>query len=168
MRKNENKKIAKYRGVKIGYGCMGFSHGYGALPPKEDAIRLIRMTYEMGCAHFDTAESYGTGTNEELVGEALAPIRREVTIASKLHLYSRENLEQQMENRLDASLKRLRTDYVDLYYQRRNEAGVPPEEVAGIMGKLIQKGKTAAGSIHDNRRRNSAGECGNAPFRRTE
>ena len=120
---------------------MGFSHGYGALPPKEDAIRLIRMAYELGCTHFDTAEGYGAGANEELVGEALAPIRRKVTIATKLHIYSGENLEQQMESRLDASLKRLGTDYVDLYYQHRNEAGVPPEEVAGIMGKLVQKGK---------------------------
>ena len=120
---------------------MGFSHGYGALPPREDAIRLIRMAYEMGCTHFDTAEGYGEGANEELVGEALAPTRHKVTIATKLHLFNSENLEQQIENRLDASLNRLRTDYVDLYYQHRNEAGVPPEEVAGIMGKLIQKGK---------------------------
>lgn len=126
---------------EIGYGCMGFSHGYGAIPPKEDAIRLIRMAYEMGCTHFDTAESYGAGANEELVGEALAPLRHKVTIATKLHIYSKENLELQMESRLDASLKRLRTDYVDLYYQHRNEAGVPPEEIAGIMGKFIQKGK---------------------------
>ena len=126
---------------EIGYGCMGFSHGYGAVPPKEDAIRLIRMAYEMGCTHFDTAESYGAGANEELVGEALAPLRHKVTIATKLHIYSKENLELQMESRLDASLKRLRTDYVDLYYQHRNEAGVPPEEIAGIMGKFIQKGK---------------------------
>lgn len=125
---------------EIGYGCMGFSHGYGAIPPKEDAIRLIRMAYEMGCTHFDTAESYGAGANEELVGEALAPLRHKVTIATKLHIYSKENLERQMESRLDASLKRLRTDYVDLYYQHRNEAGVPPEEIAGIMGKFIQKG----------------------------
>ena len=126
---------------EIGYGCMGFSHGYGALPPKKDAIRLIRMAHEMGCTHFDTAEGYGAGANEELVGEALAPIRSQVTIATKLHIDSGENLEQQIERRLDASLKRLRTDYVDLYYQHRNEAGVPPEEVARIMGKLIQKGK---------------------------
>ena len=75
------------------------------------------------------------------MGEALAPLRHKVTIATKLHIYSRENLEQQIESRIDASLKRLRTDFVDLYYQHRNEADVPPEEVAGIMGKLIQKGK---------------------------
>lgn len=137
----KTRKLRSIEVSEIGYGCMGFSHGYGALPPKEDAIRLIRMAYEMGCTHFDTAEGYGAGVNEELVGEALAPIRHKVTIATKLHLYNRENLEQQIENRLDASLKRLRTDYADLYYQHRNEAGVPPEEVAGIMGKLIQKGK---------------------------
>ena len=137
-------KTRRLRNIEVsesGYGCMGFSHGYGALPPKEDAIRLIRMAYEMGCTHFDTAESYGAGANEELVGEALAPLRHKVTIATKLHIYSRENLEQQIESRIDASLKRLRTDFVDLYYQHRNEADVPPEEVAGIMGKLIQKGK---------------------------
>lgn len=137
----KTRKLRNIEVSEIGYGCMGFSHGYGALPPKEDAIRLIRMAYEMGCTHFDTAEGYGEGANEELVGEALAPIRHKVTIATKLHLFNSENLEQQIENRLDASLKRLRTDYVDLYYQHRNEAGVPPEEVAGIMGKLIQKGK---------------------------
>lgn len=137
----KTRKLRNIEVSEIGYGCMGFSHGYGALPPKEDAIRLIRMSYEMGCTHFDTAEGYGEGANEELIGEALAPIRHKVTIATKLHLFNSENLEQQIENRLDASLKRLRTDYVDLYYQHRNEAGVPPEEVAGIMGKLMQKGK---------------------------
>ena len=137
----KTRKLRNIEVSEIGYGCMGFSHGYGALPPKENAIRLIRMAYELGCTHFDTAEGYGAGANEEMVGEALAPIRRKVTIATKLHIYSGENLEQQMESRLDASLKRLGTDYVDLYYQHRNEAGVPPEEVAGIMGKLVQKGK---------------------------
>lgn len=137
----KTRKLRDIEVSEIGYGCMGFSHGYGALPPKEEAIRLIRMAYEMGCTHFDTAESYGSGANEELVGEALAPIRSNVTIATKLHLNNSENLEQQIENRLDASLKRLRTDRVDIYYQHRNEAAVPPEEVAGIMGKLIQKGK---------------------------
>lgn len=137
----KTRKLRNIEVSEIGYGCMGFSHGYGALPPKEDAIRLIRMAYEMGCTHFDTAEGYGEGANEELVGEALAPFRHKVTIATKLHLFSSENLEQQIENRLDASLKRLHTDYADLYYQHRNEAGVPPEEVAGIMGKLMQKGK---------------------------
>lgn len=137
----KTRKLRNIEVSEIGYGCMGFSHGYGALPPKKDAIRLIRIAHEMGCTHFDTAEGYGAGANEELVGEALAPIRSQVTIATKLHIDSGENLEQQIESRLDASLKRLRTDYVDLYYQHRNEAGVPPEEVARIMGKLIQKGK---------------------------
>lgn len=137
----KTRKLRDIEVSEIGYGIMGFSHGYGALPPKEDAIRLIRMAYELGCTHFDTAEGYGRGANEELLGEALTPIRDKVTIATKLHIFTGENLEQQMEDRLDASLKRLGTDYVDLYYQHRNEAGVPPEEVTGIMGKLIQKGK---------------------------
>lgn len=137
----KTRRLRKIEVSEIGYGCMGFSHGYGALPPKEEAIRLIRVAHDMGCTHFDTAEGYGAGTNEELVGEALSPIRHQVTIATKLHLYHSENLEQQIESRLDDSLKRLRTDYVDLYYQHRNEAGVPPEEVAGVMKKLIQKGK---------------------------
>ncbi len=78
---------------EIGYGCMGFFHGYGALPPKEEEVRLIRMAYEMGCTHFDTAEGYGAGENDELVGEALSPIRYNVAIATKLHIYSDKNLE---------------------------------------------------------------------------
>lgn len=114
----KTRKLRNIEVSEIGYGCMGFSHGYGALPPKEDAIRLIRMAYEMGCTHFDTAQGYGEGANEELVGEALAPIRHKVTIATKLHLFNSENLEQQIENRLDASLNRLRTDYVDLWQHR--------------------------------------------------
>lgn len=137
----KTRKLKNLEVSAVGYGCMGFSHGYGALPPKQDAIRLMRMAYDLGCTHYDTAEGYGNGANEELVGEALKPIRRNVTIATKLHLQSGENLAQQVENRLDASLKRLQTDYVDLYYQHRNEAGVPDEEVAGVMGRLIEKGK---------------------------
>ena len=137
----KTRKLRDLEVSAVGYGCMGFSHGYGALPPKQEAIRLMRMAYDLGCTHYDTAEGYGNGANEELVGEALKPIRHHVTIATKLHLSSGENLAQQVEDRLDASLKRLQTDYVDLYYQHRNEARIPDEEVAGIMGKLIQKGK---------------------------
>ena len=70
----KTRKLRNIEVSEIGYGCMGFSHGYGELPPKEDAIRLIRMAYEMGCTHFDTAEGYGAGATEELVGEALAPM----------------------------------------------------------------------------------------------
>ena len=80
------RKLRDIEVSEIGYGCMGFSHGYGALPPKEDAIRLIRMAYEMGCTHFDTAEGYGAGANEELVGEALAPFRHKVTKIGRAHV----------------------------------------------------------------------------------
>lgn len=127
----------------IGYGVMGFSHGYGVLPPKEDAIQMIRVSYDLGCTFFDTAEGYGAGANEELLGEALAPIRKHVVIATKLHIRSGEggSLNQQINSRLDSSLKRLRTDYVELYYQHRVNPDIPVEEVAGIMGDLIQSGK---------------------------
>ncbi|MCD8090408.1 MAG: aldo/keto reductase [Clostridiales bacterium] len=137
----KTRKLRNLEVSEIGYGCMGLSHGYGAVPEKRKSIWLIQLAYDLGCTHFDTAESYTEGANEELVGEALQPIRSRVTIATKLHLLSAENLEQQIESRLDASLKRLRTDYVDLYYQHRNEADVPDEAVAEVMGKLIQKGK---------------------------
>ena len=104
---------------------MGFSHGHGALPPREDAIRPIRMAHEMGCPILTLRRVAERGGNEEPADEALVPLRHKVTIATKSHIYSRENLEQQIESRPDASLKRLRTDFVDLYYQHRNEAGVP-------------------------------------------
>ena len=120
---------------------MGFSHGYGALPPKSEAVRLIRKAHDLGCTFFDTAEGYGAGKNEELVGAALEPIRDKVVIATKLHIRSERNIREQVESRLDASLKRLRTDHVDLYFQHRVNQDIPVEEVAGIMGELIQKGK---------------------------
>lgn len=125
----------------IGYGCMGFSHGYGALPPKSEAIRLMRKAYDLGCTFFDTAEGYGAGENEELVGTALEPIRDKVVIVTKLHVRNEGDIWAQIESRLDASLKRLRTDHVDLYFQHRVNQDIPVEEVAGIMGELIQKGK---------------------------
>lgn len=101
---------------EIGMGCMGFSHGYGPGPDRKEAVTLIRTAYDMGCTFFDTAESYGAGENEKLVGEAI-----------------REHLE--------ASLKRLGTDWVDLYYQHRVNKNIPVEEVALVMGKLIKEGK---------------------------
>lgn len=130
----------------IGYGCMGLSHGYGELPPKEEAIRLIRMAYDLGCTFFDTAEGYGAGNNEELLGEAMVPFRERIVVATKLHIRSErgEPLKRQIENRLDASLKRLRTDHVELYYQHRVNKDIPVEEVAEIMGGLIRSGKILA------------------------
>ncbi len=139
----KTRKLGNLTVSAIGYGCMGLSHGYGELPPKEESIRLIRRAYELGCTFFDTAEGYGMGHNESLVGEALEPVRNHVAIATKLHIRSErgEALKRQVEERLDASLKRLRTDHVDLYYQHRVNKDIPVEEVAEVMGGLIKKGK---------------------------
>lgn len=125
----------------IGLGCMGFSHGYGPGPDRGEAIRLIRIAYELGCTFFDTAESYAAGENETLVGEAIRPFRQQVILATKLHIPDGGNLEQTIRAHLEASLKRLGTDYVDLYYQHRVNKTIPVEEVAGVMGKLIGEGK---------------------------
>ncbi|WP_010532231.1 aldo/keto reductase [Lentibacillus jeotgali] len=131
----------------IGFGCMGFSHGYGSGPDKQESIQLIRGAYDLGCTFFDTAEVYGNGHNEELVGEALNPIRDNVVLATKLFIDSEteansiEQLEQSIRKHLDASLKRLGTDYVDLYYQHRVNKDIPVEDVAHVMGKLIDEGK---------------------------
>ena len=139
--KMQKRKLRDLTVSAIGYGCMGFSHGYGALPPKSEAIRLMRKAYDLGCTFFDTAEGYGAGENEELVGAALEPIRDKVVIVTKLHIRNEGDIRAQIESRLDASLKRLRTDHVDLYFQHRVNQDIPVEEVAGIMGELIQKGK---------------------------
>ncbi|MBE1445746.1 aldo/keto reductase [Paenibacillus sp. OAS669] len=131
----------------IGYGCMGLSMGYGAVPERRDAIRLINEAYELGCTFFDTAEIYGMGSNEELVGEALRPIRDQVVIATKImyeksdEASSTEKMLQQIRGRVDASLKRLGTDRIDLYYQHRVNKNIPVEEIAYCMGGLIKEGK---------------------------
>lgn len=125
----------------IGLGCMGFSHGYGPGPDHEESIRLIRTAYELGYTFFDTAEGYAAGENEKLVGEAIKPFRQNIILATKLYVPDCENVEQTIREHLDASLKRLGTDYVDLYYQHRINKNIPVEEVAGVMGKLIDEGK---------------------------
>lgn len=126
----------------IGYGCMGLSHGYGAVPERRESIQLIRQAYDMGCTFFDTAEAYGAGDNERLVGEAVKPFRDRIVLATKLHLNKSEgDTAAVIRNHLEASLKRLGTDYVDLYYQHRIEDNDRVEEVAGVMGELIKEGK---------------------------
>lgn len=125
----------------IGFGCMGFSHGYGPGPRHSEAVRLIRAAYTLGCTFFDTAEGYAAGENEKLVGEAVKPFRHNIVLATKLHIPENDDVETSVREHLDASLKRLGTDYVDLYYQHRVNQGIPVEEVAGIMGKLIDEGK---------------------------
>jgi len=131
----------------IGLGCMGISFGYGPEADKEDAIKLIRRAFELGVTFFDTAEAYGPFKNEELLGEALAPIRDKVVIATKfgfeqgkttLGLNSKpENIRKVAE----AALKRLKTDRIDLLYQHRVDPSVPMEDVAGTVKELITQGK---------------------------
>ena len=140
----------KYRKLRdlevsaIGFGCMGFSHGYGPGPGESEAIDLMRRAFDLGCNFFDTAEAYGAGHNEQLVGRALAPIRDKVVIATKFIM--REpvpgvELRQEIRRRLEASLTRLGTDRVELYYQHRVPESIPLEEVAEVMGNLIAEGK---------------------------
>lgn len=131
----------------IGYGCMGLSHGYGPVPDKEEALRLMHYAYDLGCTFFDTAEGYGQGANEELVGEALQGIRDKVVIATKFFIQKneddtlREDLLRRIREKLDKSLRRLRTDHVELYYQHRVNKDISVEDVAWCMGELIKEGK---------------------------
>ncbi len=131
----------------LGLGCMGMSQSYGLPPDKQAMISLIRTAVERGITFFDTAEIYGPYTNEELVGEALAPLRRQVVIATKFGIKV-ENGQQVQDSRperikqsVEGSLKRLRTDVVDLYYQHRVDPNVPIEDVAGTVKELIAQGK---------------------------
>ncbi|KQS26690.1 aldo/keto reductase [Dyadobacter sp. Leaf189] len=131
----------------LGLGCMGLSFGYGPATDKNDAIALIRAAFERGVTFFDTAEAYGPFTNEELLGEALEPFRDQVVIATKFGFEggdSKGGLNSKPENIrafVEASLKRLRTDRIDLLYQHRVDPQVPIEDVAGAVKELIQAGK---------------------------
>ena len=129
----------------LGLGCMGLSHGYGVPVDRGDGIRLIRAAVERGVTLFDTAEVYGPFTNEELVGEALAPFRDEVVIATKFGFViggtGLDSRPEHIKEVVAASLKRLRTDRIDLLYQHRVDPNVPIEDVAGAIKQLIQEGK---------------------------
>src|SRR5947209_14859746 len=134
----------------IGLGCMGLSFGYGPAVDKQQGISLIRAALERGVTFFDTAEVYGPFTNEELVGEALAPFRAQVVIATKFgfKIDSTSGKQVGLDSRpehikevAEASLKRLKTDVIDLFYQHRVDPNVPIEDVAGAMKELIQEGK---------------------------
>jgi aryl-alcohol dehydrogenase-like predicted oxidoreductase len=135
---------------EIGLGCMGLSFGLGPAVEKKHGIALIRAAVERGVTFFDTAEVYGPFTNEELVGEALAPVRKQVAIATKFGFKIDPNTGKQagLDSRpehikevAEASLKRLKTDVIDLFYQHRVDPEVPIEEVAGAVRDLIQQGK---------------------------
>jgi aryl-alcohol dehydrogenase-like predicted oxidoreductase len=132
----------------IGLGCMGLSFGLGPAVDKQTGITLIRGAVERGVTFFDTAEVYGPFTNEELVGEALAPFRKDVFIATKFGFNIENGKQAGLNSRpehikqvAEASLKRLKTDVIDLFYQHRVDADVPIEEVAGAVKELIQQGK---------------------------
>jgi aryl-alcohol dehydrogenase-like predicted oxidoreductase len=134
----------------IGLGCMGMSFGYGPAVDKQEGISLIRAAVERGVTFFDTAEVYGPFTNEELVGEALAPFRSQLVIATKFGFKLDPNTDKQagLDSRpehikqvAETSLKRLKTDVIDLFYQHRVDPDVPIEDVAGAVKDLIQQGK---------------------------
>src|SRR6187431_612579 len=132
----------------IGLGCMGMSQSYGPSGDRADYIALIRTAVERGVTFFDTAEVYGPYTNEELVGEALAPLRDRVVIATKFGFKFEGGKQAGLDSRpahirdvAEASLKRLKTDRIDLLYQHRVDPEVPIEDVAGAVQQLIQEGK---------------------------
>jgi len=133
----------------IGFGCMGLSFGFGPPVEKEHGVAVIRAAVERGVTFFDTAEVYGAYTNEELVGEALAPFRRDVVIATKFGFKidaagksaGLDSRPEHIKKVAEASLKRLKTDVIDLFYQHRVDPNVPIEDVAGAVKDLIQQGK---------------------------
>lgn len=147
----QKRKLGNLEVSALGLGCMGLSFGFGPPTEKQSAIALIRGAVERGVTFFDTAEVYGPFTNEELVGEALAPVRNQVVIATKFGFKpgsdgsgrwsELDSRPEHIKEVADASLKRLRTDVIDLFYQHRVDPNVPIEDVAGAVKDLIQAGK---------------------------
>lgn len=144
------KRILGKSGLEVsalGLGCMGLSFGYGPATDRQDAIALIRKAYELGVTFFDTAEAYGPFINEEILGEAVEPFRRDVVIATKFGFREghsskgQDSRPERIRQVADEALKRLRTDYIDLFYQHRVDTGVPMEDVAGTVKDLIAEGK---------------------------
>src|SRR5712671_4090609 len=130
----------------LGLGCMGMSVGYGPASDKKEMISLIRTAVERGVTFFDTAEGYGPFTNEELVGEALAHVRDQVAVATKFGFKFEGDKQSGTDSRpahikdvAEASLKRLKTDHIDLFYQHRVDPDVPIEDVAGAVKELIEE-----------------------------
>jgi aryl-alcohol dehydrogenase-like predicted oxidoreductase len=131
----------------LGLGCMGMSYAYGEIPDKKEMISLIHKAVEDGVTLFDTAEMYGPFTNEELLGEALAPYRSKVVIATKFGIKMQDGKQvqdsrpEQIRKSVEGSLRRLNTNFIDLYYQHRVDTAVPIEDVAGAIKDLIRAGK---------------------------
>ncbi len=146
----KTRKIGALTVSEVGMGCMAFSHGYGQIPPETYSIEAIQNAYQHGCTFFDTAEIYspnlsGTGHNERIVGKALGNVRKDVVLATKLFLDRSEvrrdgSVYDAVRRHLEASMDRLQTDMVDLYYLHRTSGGVSVEEVAEAMGLLIEDG----------------------------
>lgn len=146
----KTRKLRDLEVSEIGTGCMGFSHGYGAVPDEAYSIDAIQKAYEFGCTFFDTAETYGKqmfypGHNEQLVGKAIEPFRDRIILATKFHIQAEEAengeaLYDLVRRHLMASMKNLKTDYVDLYYLHRINELIPVEEIAEVIGKLIKEG----------------------------
>lgn len=142
----QTRKLGNLEVSAIGLGCTGMSFGYGKIADKNEMISLIRKSFENGVTFFDTAEIYGPFTNEELVGEALEPIRKNVIIATKFgfdiqNFPKLNSRPENIRNVAEASLKRLRTETIDLFYQHRVDPDVPVEDVAGTVKELIDQGK---------------------------
>lgn len=144
------KRILGNSGLEVsalGLGCMGLSFGYGKPTEKNEALKLLRSAYEQGITFFDTAEAYGPFANEELLGEALQPFRKDVVIATKFGFkdgrtaLGMDSTPANIKAVAEAALKRLKTDYIDLFYQHRVDPNVPIEDVAGTVKELIQQGK---------------------------
>lgn len=145
----KQRKLGSMEVSALGLGCMGLSFGFGPAADRTEAIAMIRSAFDRGVTLFDTAEAYGPFANEELVGEALEPIRNQVIVATKFGFKINENGEtvgldsrpHHIRDVVDASLKRLRTEHIDLLYQHRVDPAVPMEDVAGAVKDLIQQGK---------------------------
>ena len=143
----KKRKLGKLEVSALGFGCMGLSFGYGPATEKQQAISMIRAAFERGVTFFDTAEAYGPYINEEVVGEALEPMRDKVVIATKFGFENgmpsqgTNSKPERIRAVAEAALKRLRSDSIDLFYQHRVDQNVPIEDVAGTVRDLIQEGK---------------------------
>ncbi len=161
------KRVLGNNGLEVsalGFGCMGLSFGYGPAAEKGEAIKVIRAAFEGGVTFFDTAEAYGPGTNEELVGEALSPVRDKVVIATKFGFKSGipsqglDSTPERIREVAHAALQRLNTDVIDLFYQHRVDPNVPIEDVAGSRADRIEPSGTASvSSEHGAQERSDAG-----------
>jgi aryl-alcohol dehydrogenase-like predicted oxidoreductase len=145
--RTKKRKLGKLEVSALGFCCMGLSFGYGPATEKQKAISMIRAAFERGVTFFDTAEAYGSYTNEELVGEALEPVRGKVVIATKfgfengMPAQGTNSKPERIRAGAEAALKRLRSDVIDLFYHHRVDPNVPIEEVAVTVRDLIQEGK---------------------------